>query len=102
MLSKTEAKEILIFKYPDIRVESGIDMDGLWVFRAFMPIGGDEENMNPFLSVDKTDGSVNDFSVFASSDPMEMMRLFAIEDGQAVPKKPSTPQAALEKARKRR
>lgn len=83
MLSKSDAKELLEFKYPGIRVESGIGFDDdFWVFRAFLPLGGGEENMNPFHSVNKVTGATNDFSVMSCGDPMRVMRLFAIEDGQ--------------------
>lgn len=92
MLTKEDARDLLKFKYEGIRVESGIDLDTEWVFRAFLPIGGGEENMNPFLSVDKITGDVNDFSPAAYSDPMKLVRLFAVEDAQA---KPSTPQEVL-------
>lgn len=80
MLTKTEAENLLIFKYPDVRVESGIDLDDIWVFRAFLPLGGGEESMNPFLSVDKATGVSKDFSVTGYPDPLKLMRLFALED----------------------
>lgn len=82
MLSKTDAKDLLTFKYEGCRVESGIDLGDIWVFRVFMPIGGGEQNMNPFMSVNKTDGSTKDFSIIGYSDPMELGRLFAIEDAK--------------------
>lgn len=82
MLSKTEAKDLLIFKLPKVRVESGVSFEDLWIFRAFLPLGGGEENMNPFLSVDKETGSVKDFSVIGCSDPVKLMQLFEIEDGK--------------------
>lgn len=81
MLSKSDARDLLEFKYEGVRVESGIDYENLWVFRAYLPIGGGEENMNPFLSVDKETGATRDFSVRACPNPVEIMRLFAIEDG---------------------
>ena len=80
MLTKDEARQILEFKFPDVRVESGIDLGDIWVFRAFLPIGGGEENMNPFLSVEKETGAVNDFSVTAFPEPAKLVQLFAIED----------------------
>lgn len=80
MLTKDQARELLEFKFPGIRVESGIDLDDIWVFRAFLPIGGGEENMNPFLSVAKETGAVSDFSVTAFAEPMKLVQLFAIED----------------------
>lgn len=80
MLSRTEAKDLLTFKYPGVRVESGVSFDDVWVFRAFLPLGGGEENMNPFLSVDKTTGETNDFSITASGDPVRLMNLFKMED----------------------
>ena len=80
MLTKDQARELLEFKFPGSKVESGIDLDDIWVFRAFLPIGGGEQNMNPFLSVEKETGAVNDFSVTAFPEPARLVRLFAIED----------------------
>lgn len=79
MLTKDQARELLEFKFPGIRVESGIDLDDIWVFRAFLALGG-EENMNPFLSIAKETGAVSDFSVTAFAEPMKLVQLFAIED----------------------
>lgn len=101
MLTKNEARELLNFKYQGVRVESGIDLDDVWVFRAYLPIGGGEENMNPFLSVDKSTGAVTDFSVTAYPDPMKLLTLFKMED-EARPEKPATPQAALAQRNERR
>lgn len=95
MLSKDEARDILIFKYEGIRVESGIDLDDRWVFRAFLPIGGGEENMNPFFSVEKATADVSDFSITAYENPMALMALFGNEDGDNALNKPLTPQEAL-------
>lgn len=92
MLDKTEAEELLTFKFPGIRVEAGVDYEDLWVFRAFMPIGGGEENMDPFISVHKETGNTNDFSVMACKNPVALMHLFAAEDGVQILTKPSTPQ----------
>lgn len=97
MLSKSEAKDLLTFKYQGIRVEAGIDFEGAWVFRAFLPIGGGEENMNPFLAVDKTTGEVNDFSIAACEDPVELVRLFALAE-----EKPTSPREALALRKRRR
>lgn len=102
MLTKEDAEAILVARYPDIRVEVGIDFEGDWLFRAFMPLGGGEENMNPFLTVDKVTGEDNDFSPMQCSDPLELARLFAIEDAAALSNKPATPQEALARANERR
>lgn len=83
MLNKSEAKELLLFKFPGVRVESGIDYENLWVFRAFLPIGGGEENMNPFMSVEKETGVVSDFSITACPDPMLLVERFSKEDSNS-------------------
>lgn len=81
MLSKNEARDLLAFKYPNSKVETGVDLGRDWVFRIFLPIGGGEENMNPFMSVNKTTGATKDFSPASYPNLAELSRLFAQEGG---------------------
>jgi hypothetical protein len=83
MLSKTQASALLKFKFPGSIVESGIDFEDLWVFRIYLPIHEEEQGMNPFMSVDKKTGDVNDFSITACSNPVLLMTRFAVEDNKS-------------------
>lgn len=99
MLEKSEAKDLLAFVFEGSRVETGIDLEEEWVFRAFLPIGGGEKNMSPFFGVNKLTGAVRDFPVASYPNLGEFARLFAIADAAD---KPSTPQEALKNLEEKR
>lgn len=76
MLNENEARQILKYKYDGIKVETGVAWKAFWVFRAYLPIGGTEEDMNPFMSVDRISGAVSDFSIMGCEDPLAFASAF--------------------------
>ena len=75
MLSTKQAVQIAKKNYPSGKIEKIVEYNKVYLLMIF---GGDpeEEEMDPFFSVDKETGEFQEFSILTDGDTGEIVSLF--------------------------
>lgn len=76
MLDFKDAKRIIEKNLPNGIIKSAILYDGSYVFMVFI----DEDEFDPFYSVDSENGEFRDFSILTDGDTSTIIRNFALNN----------------------
>ena len=79
MLDFKAARKVVEKNLPDGKIKSAILHNGMYIFMVFF---GDDENdqFDPFYSVDSKNGEFRDFSIITDGDTSAMMKKFALNN----------------------
>lgn len=75
MLSSSEATQVVNEAIPNGEIQSFVEYRNLYLFQVFTD-DPEEEEMDPFYSVNKETGEFLDFSIFIDGDISEISALF--------------------------
>lgn len=75
MFNSEQAKTLVKIYDPELKIEDCFLYEKLWIVRVKQP-SEDEEDYDPFLSVNVNTGEVKEFSVLTDSDPIKLAEAF--------------------------
>lgn len=74
MVSESEARKAVEIAYPGTKVQASADYRESYLVRVQQD-DPDERDFDPFFSVDKRTGAVQEFSILTDGDPSEIATL---------------------------